>query len=47
MPNISNPNFEATLQKFGPFKYENDDPEDKDLPELGPYELKNSTFYIG
>mmetsp|Transcript_23481 Transcript_23481/g.20409 ORF Transcript_23481/g.20409 Transcript_23481/m.20409 type:complete len:198 (+) Transcript_23481:701-1294(+) len=47
MPNYSNPNTMATLQRIGAFDYNNDEPEDNDLPRLGPYELENSAVYIG
>ena len=35
------------LQKLSDFKYENDDPEDKDNIELGPYKIGETMVYIG
>lgn len=47
MPNYSNPNTLATLQRIGAFIYDNDEGEDATLPTLGPYELENQAIYIG
>lgn len=45
IPDQSNPEIKATLEKLKPFEYEEDSPEDKNLPNLGPYQLENSSFY--
>jgi hypothetical protein len=45
IPDQSNPEIKATLDKLKPFEYEEDSPEDKNLPNLGPYQLENSSFY--
>jgi len=47
IPNTLNPVTSKILEKYGPFKYENDEQEDLDLPQGGPYELENGAIYIG
>lgn len=47
IPDYSNPYTQETIRKLGPFVYDMDTPEYQKLPELGPYELDNSSVYIG
>ena len=45
--NYSNPLTQQAMQKCGPFNYDRDRPEDKELPSLEPYEFENGAVYTG
>jgi hypothetical protein len=48
VPDYSNPMTRATEEKMGPFKYDQDDQFDEnDLIDRGPYELDNGAIYKG
>lgn len=46
-PEILNEKIKETLEKMRTFSFDQDEPEDKDLPKLSWYKLENNAYYCG
>ena len=47
VPNFITPAASQMLGKLNEFQFDEDDPEDKDLPTFGPFIFKDKSIYYG